>query len=57
MVRSFFQAYFSDRIYILPPLRILFPTDAIRDLSTVLCLKEIEHIIWSHGDAKFIFKV
>ena len=60
--KKFFQGYYSDRIflpYILLPLRTLFPTewDAIRDLFTVLCLKEIEDIIWPRRDVKFLFKV
>ena len=60
--KKFFQGCYSDRIflpYILLPLRTLFPTewDAIRDLFTVLCLKEIEDIIWPRRDAKFLFKV
>ena len=53
--KRFFQAYYSDPIFlphILPPLRTL-----ILDLFTVLCLKELEDIIWPRGDAKFIFKV
>ena len=58
--KRFFQAYYSDRIFlphILPPFRTPFPTDAVRDLFTVLCLKEREDIIWPRGDVKFIFKV